>query len=265
MTSPEREPGRVPELNLSEGSQPVENLIGIEPEGVLPEEDLPVAELPVAELPVVDSSVLTRRRRLRPVEVYHRARQKIRPREYWNNVHRRAYPEGLATAFAIDVGSVFILPFAQPLITAAISTGTDIMDPKLTAAVLAGAIGGLTATSIWVDKYALARKRFGATTFGTLAIAATGKPTLAALIDHGINYVDVGIFNLVTIKAGLTLNPDLLAKGWIAVPLTLTPWYITINALIANGKIDPVANFIRNKVINPIEGGAQAIRHKLKS
>jgi hypothetical protein len=199
-----------------------------------------------------------------PVDIYS-TRQKIKPREYWRSVRERAYPEGLATAFAIDVGSTFILPLAQPLITGAINAGVDIMDPRLAIAVIGGTIGGLTSASIWVDRYTLGKKRFGATTIGTLAIAASGKRTKAAIADHVINYINVGILNLVTIHTLLiSHNLDTLAKGWVAVPLTLTPWYMVVNGFIAWGKIDPVANFIRNTVINPVENGVGVVRQKIK-
>jgi hypothetical protein len=175
-------------------------------------------------------------RRPNPIEVFSSARRIVRPIEAWKSMTQRSNPEGLAAAFAVNITTAPLLLTAQTLIATTINTGANMTDPKLTAIVVAAAIGGATYKGIRASAEALRKQRHSATPVGGLAYAITGRPTLSAVAEHAFNYAVVGLLNPLTGYAWLTHNPQFLAEGMAAAPLVLT-WCIPANSLIASGKV----------------------------
>ncbi|MGA2911454.1 MAG: hypothetical protein ABSE17_02325 [Candidatus Levyibacteriota bacterium] len=186
------------------------------------------------------------------VDAYRRARQKIKPREYFHHVGQRINPEGWTTATATDITSFFVLPGAQALIALNLNMGLDMTAPKLAVA------AALTGISLMADWYALRKKGWDISIVGCVAQAITGKPALSAMLEHTINYM--GPFNVVNIgaiTAGIaTGNFSFLIDNITAAPFVLAPWYIVMNTLIGHGQAD--------KVLNPIGKAEDAIAGNIK-
>lgn len=209
----------------------------------------PVWEITKEELQIQDLLPVAPRPTSKTVEVFSAARQIAKPvKDYVGSVKQRINPEGWAAATVTDVASWFILPAAQALIAINLNTGFDMTDPKLA---IAAALSGI---SLMADRYALSKKGWDISAVGCVAIAATGKPTLSATLEHAINYV--GPLNLVNIGAFATGNFSFLTENIMAAPFVLTPWYITMNFLIGRGQAD--------RVINPMRRVREATVDKFK-
>ncbi len=235
MIIAERGPWIVPGLNF--------------PGKVLPFEDLAWKGFE-KDLQTISPADIKHKQNGRGAGVFPGVRPKVNPiGEYFHHVHSRINPEGLVIAGTADFVSYFVLPSAQTLVAAALDTGVNIMDPRLTVVV-----AGATIASILADRYALIKKGFDISLIGCASFATTGKATLSAITEHAINYAAVGLVNPLTVYAGITGNLKFLAEGVAAAPLVLTPWYIIMNLLIGRGEAD--------KVLKPIRKQRQALQQR---
>jgi hypothetical protein len=246
MALPEREPGRAPELNLSDTKS----------EAVLFNGKLSGLELPwsSSKQELMAGDIFTApKRRLKAIKDFSAARQIAKPIEnYAHRVAQRVHSEGWTAALTTDATSIFVLPGAQALIALNLHTGMDMTDPKLAVA------AALTGISLITDWYALRKKGWDISIVGCIAQAISGRPSLSAIVEHAINYI--GPFNLVNIgafAAGIATGKfSFLADNIVAAPFVLAPWYIVMNTLIGHGQAD--------KVLNPIKRAEDATWGRIK-
>lgn len=174
--------------------------------------------------------------------------------EAFRSAKKRINPEGLAISTTIAVSSLPVILPLEGITTYAMHEFSKDADPDVFKFLTIGILGLINAVSIATETKALQVDHYCASPTASGLNVATGRPFASSFLGHAINYAQLFVLNPINYAAVFEQNTQLLTESAVGTSVALTVWLTLMNALILQGKIQPVVDSMRKARQSAIVG-----------